>query len=373
MIRFKTRGEILMVERALTSALTRRTVVKSSLVASAAGLLPLGLRAARAQDAIVATMVTDTAGLGDQNFNDLANKGGVRAAEELGVTWSVIESADQAAYIPNLTAAAENGDVVIGVGFLLLDAITEVANQFPDKAFVLIDAASDAPNVQGVSFKEDQLGFLAGVISGKVTKTNKIGVIDGIRIPPVLRYEVGFVAGVKSVNPDATVEIQITDTFSDPTLGKVTGAAQFNNGADIIFPIAGATGTGAYAAAAELNKPGEVWVVGVDAPQDHLAPGYELCVVHKGVDFAVFEGIKQVVDGAFKPGAITYDLASGGISFSVYADRPSAEWEGLTLAYQKMLIDGALVAPVDDETLAAFVAPAEPEPLEVPAMATPAS
>ncbi len=362
-----------MVDRVFGSTVTRRTVVKSSLLASAAAALPPGLRGVSAQNAIVATMVTDTAGLGDQNFNDLANKGGTQAATELGVDWRVIESIDQAAYVPNLTAAAENGDVIVGVGFLLLEAITEVALQFPDKSFVLIDAASDAPNVQGVSFKEDQLGFLAGVMAGKVTKTNKIGVIDGIRIPPVFRYEVGFVAGVKSVNPAAEVIIDVTGVFNDPPLGKITAAAQFNQGCDIVFPIAGATGTGAYAAAAELNKPGEIWVVGVDAPQDHLAPGYELCVVNKGVDFAVFQSLKQVVDGNFTPGAITYDLASGGIWFSVYADRPAAEWEGLTRAYAKMLIDGTLVAPVDDDALAAFVPPAEPAPIEANPVASPTS
>jgi len=362
-----------MVDSALNAKLSRRTIVKSSLIAPAVAMLPVGLQGVAAQDTITATMVTDTAGLGDQNFNDLANKGGERAAAELGVEWKVIESADQAAYIPNLTAAAENGEVVVGVGFLLLEAIAEVANQFPDQNFVLIDADLDAPNVQGVTYSEEQLGFIAGVIAGKSTKTNKIGVIDGVRIPPVFRYEVGFVAGVKSVNPEATVDIVVTGVFGDAPLGKVTAAAQFNAGCDIIFPIAGLTGTGAYAAAAELNKPGEVWVIGVDTTQDHLAPGYELCVVNKGVDFGVFTGIKQVIDGNFTPGAINYDLASGGISFSVYADRASAEWEGLALAYQQMLIDGTLVAPVDDDALAAFVPPAEPAPLEVAPAASPTS
>ena len=354
-----------MTDRGLLSALTRRNVVKYSLLAPAAALLPVQLRGVSAQDAVVCTMVTDTNGLGDQNFNDLANRGGSKAAADLGIDWRVIESADQAAYVPNLIAAAEQGQLAVAVGFLLTDAVTEVAAQFPDKSFVLIDSVVEGDNVRSVLFKEDQLGYLAGIIAGKTTKTNQIGVIDGVRIPPVQRYEVGFVAGVKSVNPDAEVLIEVTGTFEDPNLGKTVAAAQFNAGADIVFPIAGATGTGAYAAASELNRMGEIWVIGVDTTQDHLAPGYELCVVNKGVDLAVYDGCQQTADDAFETGIITYDLASGRIGFSVYTDRPSAEWEGLTLAYQQMLIDGTLVAPVDDETLAAFQPPPVPEPLPV--------
>ena len=354
-----------MTDRGLLSALTRRNVVKYSLLAPAAALLPVHLRGVSAQDAVVCTMVTDTNGLGDQNFNDLANRGGSKAAEDLGIDWRVIESADQAAYVPNLIAAAEQGQLAVAVGFLLTDAVTEVAAQFPDKSFVLIDSVVEGDNVRSVLFKEDQLGYLAGIIAGKTTKTNKIGVIDGVRIPPVQRYEVGFVAGVKSVNPDAEVLIEVTGTFEDPNLGKTVAAAQFNAGVDIVFPIAGATGTGAYAAASELNRMGEIWVIGVDTTQDHLAPGYELCVVNKGVDLAVYDGCQQTADDVFETGIITYDLASGRIGFSVYTDRPSAEWEGLTLAYQQMLIDGTLVAPVDDETLAAFQPPPVPEPLPV--------
>jgi basic membrane protein A len=285
------------------------------------------------------------------------------AAEELGIEWRVIESADQAAFVPNLTAAAEQGQLAAAVGFLLTDAVLEVAPQFPDVNFVLIDSVAEVDNVRNVLFKEEQLGFLAGVIAGKVTKTNKIGVIDGVRIPPVIRYEVGFVAGVKSVNPECEVLIEVTGTFEDPNLGKTIAAAQFNAGADIVFPIAGSTGTGAYPAASELNRMGEIWVIGVDTAQDHLAPGYELCVVNKGVDLAVYDACKMTLEGNFEAGVVNYDLASGRIGFTTYADRPAAEFEGLARAYEQMLIDGSLVAPVDDDTLVAFTPPVEPAPI----------
>jgi basic membrane protein A len=353
------------------AVLSRRSLVKASVAAGAVAALPFSLTSVGAQDKVVVTMVTDTNGLGDQNFNDLANRGGTKAAQELGVDWHVNESVDQASYVPNLTAGAESGQLVVAVGFLLTDAVTEVATQFPDKFFQLIDSESDAGNVQNVLFAEQQIGYLAGVVAGQMTKTNKIGIVGGQRIPPVFRYEVGFVAGVKSVNEQAQIIINYTDTFTDPNLGKDTAAAQFNQGCDIIFPIAGATGTGAYPAASELNKPGEIWVIGVDTAQDHLAPGYELCVAQKGVDFAVYQACKEVADGDFKIGTTTYDLKSGGISLTMYADRVPADVQAQTRGYEKAVIDGTIVPPVDDDTAKTFQIPEKPAPIEATPGASP--
>ena len=135
------------------------------------------------------------------------------------------------------------------------------------------------------SSKSTKRPFLTGVASGLSTTTNKVGVIGGERIPPVIRYEVGFRAGVEAVNPDCEVLVAYVDSFEDPEAGKEFAFAQFSDGADILFPVAGLTGTGAYSAVAELNKPGEQWVLGADVTQDALAPGFELAVCRKGVDF----------------------------------------------------------------------------------------
>src|SRR4051812_10347684 len=359
----------------LDAVLSRRSLVKSTAAVGAMAAMPLTLFSAAAQSDIVIYMVTDTAGLGDQNFNDLANKGGTNAQTDLGITWKVSESADATAYEPNLTGAADAGaQLVVGVGFNLTDAINTVAPQYPDTFFQLIDSVSDAGNVQSVLFKEQQIGYLAGIVAGKVTKTNKIGIVGGQRIPPVIRYEVGFVAGVKSVNADAQVIINYTDTFGDQDLGKQTAAAQFNQGADIIFPIAGLTGTGAYLAAAELNKMGEIWVVGVDTAQDHLAPGYELCVAQKGVDFAVYEACKAIVDGDFKTGTQNLGLSEGGVSIVLYEGRVPADVAALTHGYEKAIIDGTIEPPVDDDTAKTFTVPEAPAPIEgTPEAATPAA
>src|SRR5215218_9687286 len=133
----------------------RRPLLAAMAMAPVAGMM-VRLPAVHAQDSIVVTMVTDTAGLGDQNFNDLAKRGLDRAVDELGVQGEVIESRDAASYIPNLTQAAEQSDLTAGVGFLKNEATTEVANQYSDKNFFLIDSLSNAPNVQGVLFREQE-------------------------------------------------------------------------------------------------------------------------------------------------------------------------------------------------------------------------
>ena len=326
------------------------------MVGAAINLAP---EAAAQDDALVVTMVTDTAGLGDQNFNDLANAGGEKAAEDLGVEFKVIESTDATTYVPNLTAAAEQGQLSIGVGFLLTDAITEVANQFPDDYFLLIDSVSEAANVESVTFREEQGAFLAGVAAGLFTKTNVVGAVGGMKIPPVVHYLVGFEAGVKSANPDCEVQTGYADTFDDPALGKEMTLAQYNNGADISMPAAGRTGIGGFEAAKEKGE--GFWVIAADADQDHLGPGFQLGYVVKGVDTSVYQTISEVAAGEFRPGAQTFGLeVSYGIDFADPYDRIPAEIMATVAKYKAAIIAGTIVVPTDEETLAAF----EPVPAD---------
>jgi basic membrane protein A len=354
-------------EKMMTIRLTRRGFVGAAVAVPALAALPISLHGVGAQDGIVVTMVTDTAGLGDQNFNDLANAGGEQAATDLGIEWKVIESVDIPSYVPNLTAGAEQGPLVVAVGFLLTDAVTSVASQFPDEHFAIIDASVEAPNVQSVLFKEQEAAFLGGVAAGLLTKTNKIGIIGGQRIPPVIRYEVGFRAGIESVNPDAEVVIAYADSFGDPDKGKELALAQFADGADILFPVAGLTGVGAYSAVAELNKPGEQWVIGADVSQDHNAPGFEYFVVRKGVDTGVYKAIEQEVNGAFVPGVNLLGLAEGGVAFEDPNNRVPAETADVVNSWQAMILDGTLVVPSTDDELEAFEAGMGGSPVATPA------
>ncbi|MGH2562553.1 MAG: BMP family lipoprotein [Thermomicrobiales bacterium] len=364
-------------ERLAKVAVSRRRVVGAMALTPAMAALQVrlgfGSSPASAQDAIVCTMVTDTAGLGDQNFNDLANKGGTDAATDFGIEWKVIESQDAAAYVPNLTAGAEGGDLTVGVGFLLTDAITDVAEDFPDDFFLLIDSVSEVENVQSVTFKEQEPSFLCGVAAARLTRTGKLGLVGGERIPPVIRYEVGFRAGALSINPDIEFTIAYADSFGDPAKGKELALAQFNQDADIVFPVAGLTGVGCYEAVKERNNLGAEWVIGADVSQDHLAPGFELCTARKGVDFAVYEGCKQVVEGTFAGGVFNLGINEGGVGFEDSGNKVPADIMGLIAAYQQMIVDGDLVVPATDEELEAFEAPPIPDPIEASPVASPSA
>lgn len=335
----------------LSSRLNRRQLViaGSSAVAAAPFLSRMGVSA---QDSVVVTMVTDTAGIGDQSFNDMANEGGLRAQDELGVTYNVLESQTAADYVRNLTDAAEGSDVTIGVGFLLTDALAEVSAQYPDSKFALIDSVVEADNVVNYLFREQEGAFLAGAIAALVSKTGQIGFLGGIRIPPVMRYEVGFVAGAKGVNPDIEIAIAYADDFEDPDKGKELSLAQFDAGADIVHAAAGRTGIGAFDAA--LEKGAGFWVIAADRDQASLGEDVQLAAVIKGIDTAVFDSIKSVQDDTFTAGVHNLGIADNGMGLGAIHSSIGADVTDIIDAYSAAIAAGTIVPPVDDDTLAAF-------------------
>jgi basic membrane protein A len=352
-----------MIYRLTTLRTTRRPLLAALAALPVAGALTRSMTAG-AQDPIVVTMVTDTAGLGDQNFNDLAKRGLDRAAEELGIQPEVIESRDAAAYVPNLTQSAEQSDLTIGVGFLLTEAITEIANQYPDRNFLLIDSVAEVANVGSVLFREQEGAFLAGVVAGLMTESNQLGVVGGIKIPPVVRYVVGFEAGARSVNPDVNVVVAYADTFDDPALGKELTLAQYNQGVDIAFPVAGKTGIGSFDAAKELGE--GYWVIAADTDQSQLGAEHQLAVSEKGVDTAVYLAAQQVVEGAFEGGVQSLGLAEDGVGLGSPHEKIPQEVLDIAAAYEQAIIDGAITVPADEDELAAFEA-VPPDALAAPA------
>jgi basic membrane protein A len=258
---------------------------------------------------------------------------------------------------------AEQSDLAVGVGFLLTEAMAEIATQFPDGKFLLIDSVAQAPNVQGVLFREQEGAFLSGVLAGLMTESNKLGVVGGIKIPPVVRYAVGFEAGAKSVNPDVEVVVAYADTFSDPALGKELTLAHYNQGVDIAFPVAGATGIGSFDAAKELGE--GHWVIAADTDQSQLGAEYQLGVSEKGVDTALFLAAKQVVDGTFEGGEKSLGLAEDGVGLGNPHESVPQDVLDVVAVYEQAIIDGTIVIPADEEELAAF------EPVALEAVATP--
>ena len=289
-------------------------------------------------------MVTDTGGLGDRSFNDGTWAGIVRAAKELGVDYEVIQSYEQADYVPNLSKAAQQADLVFAVGFMMTDSLFKVAAQYPDTKFVGIDIVppegKNLPNVLTITFKEQEGAFLVGYVAAAMTKTGIVGFIGGIPIPPVERFRYGFEAGVRTYEAVHGVKIKIlrgyTNEFSDPKKGKDLAMSQFAEGADVIFHAAGACGNGVIEAAKEkfselvgkenpslqdfidyYYKTGKAYfAIGVDADQDYMAPGAVLTSAMKRVDMAAYYAVKWAYEGTFEGGHDVLGLAEDGVGMS---------------------------------------------------------
>jgi basic membrane protein A len=268
-------------------------------------------------------LVTDVGGLNDHSFNFLANKGLERAVTELGITKGVVESKQMTDYETNLSRFAQDKyNLVIAVGFLMQDAVEKVSKEYPDVKFMIIDSSiTDRPNVASAMFKTEQCGYLVGVMSGLLEKApgipnakgkNTVGLVGGMKIPPVTDYIAGFIQGARSVNPNIKINLNYTNKFDDPALGKSTAISQIANGADIIFHIAGGTGTGVINAAKEKN----VYAIGVDADQNYMAPENVITSALKGMDVATFDIIKGAMDDKFKSGNVTFDLSNNGVGFA---------------------------------------------------------
>ena len=297
-----------------------------------------------------AAMVTDVGGLGDQSFNDAAWRGLERAEEELGIDINVIESGSMSDYVPNLKSLADqNYDIVWAIGFLMEDSLKQVAEDRPDTKFGLIDATVDLDNVASVTFKEHEGSFLAGVVAALKSETNKVGYIGGMETPLIQKFEAGFRAGVKAVNPDAEVFIGYTGAFDDPQAGKELAFTQFDQGADVIYHASGACGIGVIKAAQEED----LYAIGVDSPQYHLAPDHVLTSMVKRIDNAVFKIVNEHFEGNFKSGHTTLGLAEDGVG--IYREQAekmlSDEIIDTVDDYKQKIIDGEIEVPKNPDEL----------------------
>ncbi len=285
-------------------------------------------------------LVFDVGGRGDKSFNDAADRGLQRAKQELGVDYSVVETAegsDREAGLRQL--AAGDAALIFGVGFLFTDDIRKLAEEFPNKKFACVDYTvnpgdSLPPNLTALKFKEEEGSFLVGALAALTSKTGKVGFVGGMQIPLIKKFEAGYVAGVHAVRPRTEVLIKYAGTtgeaFKDPAKGTELALAEYNAGADVIFHASGSTGRGVFQAAVKMDK----LAIGVDSDQYDEAPGHVLTSMVKGVDVSVFDTIKDLKAGAWKGGVQTFGLAEHGVGW-VYDAR------------NKALIPDAVKATVD--------------------------
>ena len=274
-------------------------------------------------------LVFDIGGRGDQSFNDAAAAGLDRAENELGVSSSEASANEDGTNREELLAlqASEGSDLVIGVGFLFGEPMANVAAEFPEVSFAIVDSVVDAPNVAGLIFAEEQGSFLVGAAAALKSQTGVVGYIGGVNIPLIHAFEAGFLAGVQAVDPSIEVISQyVTEPpdfsgFNDPAAGRVIAQSMFERGADVVYHAAGGTGGGLFQAAKDYSEANDthVWAIGVDSDQYLTAPDFQdyiLTSMLKRVDVAVFNTIAAVQAGSFSAGPQVFDLSVDGVGYS---------------------------------------------------------
>lgn len=329
------------------ATLAMATVVSASLLVGCSGKNESAESAS--DDKITVAMITDVAGVNDQSFNQSAWEGLQRAKEELGVEVKYLESKQDSDYATNIeTLVDQDVDLILGVGMKLTDAIKEGAELYPDQKFVLVDEElTDADNVKSILFNAQESAYLAGLVAGKTTKTNNVGFIGGMELPVIDTFKYGFMAGVKAANPDAKVQSQYANSFTDQAKGKAIANQMYSNGADIVFTCGGDVGTGAIEAAKENGK----FAIGVDRDQSDLAPEHVLTSAIKRVDVGVYETVKAYVDGTFEGGTTTvYGLEENAVGIpDTTKNLVSQDILDLVKEQTEKLQSGEIVAPKNEE------------------------
>lgn len=261
------------------------------------------------------TLVLSTGGVNDQSFNQSAWEGAQEAEKELGVEVSYLESKSDSEYIQNIETAIDNdSDLVIGVGFQMGDAIKDVAESYPEQQFAIIDSTyEEVPeNVRPILFNEEQAGYAVGLIASKMTKTGTVGFIGGMDIPSCSQFGVGFKKAMEEENKDSKVLVQFTNSFTDAAKGRVVAEQMVNNNADILFMASGGGNNGIL----EVVKENNMKAIGVDMPNNYLAPEYVITSALKNVGEGVKLTIKDFTEGNFNGGnEVRYDLTNGGVGF----------------------------------------------------------
>ncbi len=262
-------------------------------------------------------LVTDIGGLNDHGFNHLSYEGLLQAESQLGVKGTVLQSTSGADYVPNLTKLAAAGNkLVIAVGFLMAAPLEQVAKQYPNTHFAIIDNPGGTPpdtasNIEGIDFAEQQAGYPAGYLTGLYLKSHGYGTastVGGQAIPPVNLYIAGFQAGVKAADPSAKLLNAYSQDFVAEDKCKELALNQMNAGSKVVFQVAGACGLGVISAGVQTHTQ----TIGVDADQNYLAPTLVLTSAEKMVNTGVFTAIKDLMAGKFSSN-LQENINDGGV------------------------------------------------------------
>jgi len=287
------------------------TLMKSLMGAAASLALTAG--AALAEPALI----FDLGGKFDKSFNEAAFGGAQRWAEETGETFREIELQSEAQREQALRRFAEVGaNPIVMAGFAFADALGQVAADYPDTKFVIIDMVVDAPNVRSVVFNEHEGSYLVGMMAAQASKSGTVGFIGGMDIPLIAKFSCGYRLGAQSITSDIEfVENYVGSTlnaWNDPSKGLEIAIFQFESGADVIFSAAGGTGLGVFQAAKQQRK----FAIGVDSNQNSLRPGAVLSSMVKRVGKAIYHNVVAYQEGLWRAGSVKYGLAGGWIDLA---------------------------------------------------------
>ncbi|WP_135662427.1 BMP family lipoprotein [Halorhabdus rudnickae] len=272
------------------------------------------------EDATQVGMIYALAGLDDRSFNDAANRGIQRARLDYGISFSNHEpdSAEDMARLQRELARSETPtyDLLCCIGFVQQESLSEIASEYPDQQFMIVDATVDAENVASYVFKEHQGSFEAGHLAGKLTSrditlgtgtTNPeeriVGFVGGPENDLMERFEAGYRAGVTYADPEVTVRTSYVGNFADVQTAFDMAQAMYDDGADIVYHAAGGAGLGVFQAAQAANR----YAIGVDADQSRSNPRYAdviLASMVKRVDNAIYTATSNVVEGGFQGGSV---------------------------------------------------------------------
>ncbi|HEX5584572.1 BMP family ABC transporter substrate-binding protein [Gaiella sp.] len=304
-----------------------------------------GTTESTASSALKVGLVADAGELNDNGFNELAYNGLKRAERELGIQGRVVEANSAADYIPNMTSLARQGyDLIIGVGFAQGDAIAATAKRFPNTSFAIVDVDQSTlkgkpKNVQGLLFREQQVGYLVGYLAALEAKragAKSISAVGGFKEPPVDRYIAGYRAGAEAAVPGTKVRWGYSQDWEDQAKCKELALNQIAAGSKVVFQVAGGCGLGALSAA----KDERVWGIGVDADQSFLGP-YVLTSALKGVDSAVFLTIKSLQDGTFEGGkSVSFGIDQDGVGLGKVSPKANKADVAAVEKVEQKLADG---------------------------------
>lgn len=284
-------------------------------------------------------LVTDIGGIDDKSFNQSTWEGIVRYAEDNALVednYKYVQSESDADYIPNLSTFADGeNDIIIAPGFLFVDAMTEVAKQFPDQKFLIIDSVVDLPNVASAVFAEHEGSYLTGIaaaLKAQDAGKTKVGFLGGMDFDLIQKFEAGFEAGVHAIDPNMEVMIEYAGAFNDAQKGQTIAAKMYDAGAYVIYHAAGGTGNGVIKEAKDRVQNGQdVWVIGVDKDQYEdgvYADGKSVILTSmlKRVDVAAYNICDIVMNDGFAGGVQVFTLANGGVSLPMENPNLKAEW-----------------------------------------------